>query len=453
MNCWNHRTRAASSPTSKRRGTPLSYRSTLIMSGSGTTTSSVSCCSVGCRRGIPSARGRWNAGRVSSWSGPAISTARSSTPSTPATPITPATSSSSTPWRWSSAGDVERLGRWLTLLGPGAPSRSTSAALATAWFGLATADHTLVVSAIGAALSGGDEGPLADGSPSLAVAVAALRSMAGPDGVPGVLADTETVRNGGGPFVNPWWGFATLARGTAQSMLGDLPGARASLTDSLAVIAGSPAFESCNLAHLALLDFYEGDFVSANRRASRALAIADRHHLDGVVPAISAFAVGAFLAARNRRFDDARAAVAATCEMEARIGELSPRTSLLCNLLLARTYLALGAPADARARLEEAQRARRRDPYRDLPERATRRVGRQSLDRGDRDRFRRERPDRRRASPAPAARDTPVASGDRRPADDQPKHRQEPFRRHLSKAGCLVSKRRRGGSPPTRVSR
>ena len=41
---------------------------------------------------------------------------------------------------------------------------------------------------------------------------------------------------------------------------------------------------------------------------------------------------------------------------------LSPRTSLLCNLLLARTYLALGAPADARARIQEAQRARRRNP-------------------------------------------------------------------------------------------
>ena len=53
------------------------------------------------------------------------------------------------------------------------------------------------------------------------------------------------------------------------------------------------------MAHLAILALRSGDLVNADREATRALAIAHRNDLAGVVPALPAFAVGALVAAER----------------------------------------------------------------------------------------------------------------------------------------------------------
>lgn len=259
-------------------------------------------------------------------------------------------------------GRVARLGGWLELLGADTIDRYPSAAISWAWFGLATGDQQLIHRATAAAERSRWDGPLADGSPSLPVAVATVRAMTAPEGLQGVVRDTEIVRRAGGPAANPWWGISTLLRGTAFSMLGELDRARGLLTAALPAVAGAPGFEAAVLAHLALLHLYDGDLAEADRLASRGLRLAERHDLEGVVPVVSVYAVGALVAARGGRPAEAARAAIVARRMLARLGDLSPRTVLLCNLLLAQAALALGQRAEARALADEAARARRREP-------------------------------------------------------------------------------------------
>ena len=192
--------------------------------------------------------------------------------------------------------------------------------------------------------------------------MAIVKAMAGGEGVPGVVRDTEIARCDGDPSVNPWWGLATLVQGTAYSMLGRDDEARSRLEAALSTIGDAPAFEACALAHLAILALRSGDLVNADREATRALAIAHRNDLAGVVPALPAFAVGALVAARAGRRGEATRAAAVARDMIDRLDLLSPRTALLCNLLLAETALALGDGAAALERTDLARAARRVDP-------------------------------------------------------------------------------------------
>ena len=258
-------------------------------------------------------------------------------------------------------GQVEQLGRWIDMLGDHAMDRSPAAAVATAWYGLATGDAPLVRRAAAAAVSVDHDGPLADGSPNATVALTMIRAMAGLEGVPGVMRDTTFVRAAGDARSNSWWPMATLVLGTAHSMLGDDDLARDLLESSLASIGDAPAFEACGLAHLAFLDLRTGDLASAEREASRSMALAERHHLAGITLALPAFAISALAFARAGRAADAEHAAAVATAMFERLGRLSPRTGLLCNLVLAQAALALGDRATARHRASLAQANRQID--------------------------------------------------------------------------------------------
>lgn len=260
-----------------------------------------------------------------------------------------------------SQGEVARLGRWLDLLGRDSIGHLQAAALAWAWYGIAIGDRRLVQRAVLAAerLPGG--GPLADGSPSVAVAVAMVKTITALDGVPGVLRDTELVRTAGGPATNPWWAYATAARGTALSMLGDLDDAEDLFLKALPYIVDAPVIEAVTNAHLALIALRRGRRVEADRLATAALQIAERHNLEGVTIMIPVFAVGSLVAARQGRPDQARGAATVAKALLGRLDGLSPRAELLAYLLLAEAATALDHPADARELAERASRARARD--------------------------------------------------------------------------------------------
>ena len=258
-------------------------------------------------------------------------------------------------------GRVALLGQWLELLGAEATEQLPAAVVASAWYGIATGDLARVVASIQAADRIGPGRPLADGSPSLEVAMAMVRAVVAGQGLSGVLADTEIVRAGGEAHTNPWWGLATGVRGTACSMLGRLDEARALLLDACPALTLAPAFEAGALAHLALLDLYADDLAGAEAFNRKALALADRHNLEGVVPAIPVFVIGALVSARTGRVEEAKRLTATARSMLIRLGDLAPRAALLGYLLLAKSALALGDPSGARSLVQEAQRARQRD--------------------------------------------------------------------------------------------
>ena len=259
-------------------------------------------------------------------------------------------------------GLVERLRSWVELLGQESIEQSADAAVAWAWYALATGNAELLRRATAAAdrLATDAAGPA--GTPSSAVAAALVRAIMALDGLDGVVRDTDMVRNAGDPKTNPWWAAATMIQGTALAMRGDADLAEQRLQSALRAITGSPMFEAGILAHLANLRLEQNDLKEAAKLSSRALEMAELHRLDGVLVAVSVYAIGALVAARSGNQVTARRAWLTTARLLARLDDLSPRTALFCNILLAETALTLGDPAAAADYAAEARDARRREP-------------------------------------------------------------------------------------------
>jgi len=145
-------------------------------------------------------------------------------------------------------------------------------------------------------------------------------------------------------------------------MGGDVEDAEERLKAALKLITGSPLFEAGILAHLANLRLEQGDLDEAVELSSRALEIAELHRLDGVLVAVSIYAIGSLVAAQDGDRATSLAASMATTRLLARMNDLSPRTPLLCNLVLAEAALSRGDPAAAAEFATEARRAGRREP-------------------------------------------------------------------------------------------
>lgn len=259
-------------------------------------------------------------------------------------------------------GRIGLLGQWIDLLGPELVDRHPSAAIASAWYGVSIVDPAVIARSIHSAEALSWDGPLADGSPSLGVAVAAVRALVAAEGTEGVMRDTAIVRAGGGPAVNPWWGFVTALQGSAATLAGDNDHARELLTAGLAHMAGSPSFEAGYLGILALVEVEDGRLIDAERHAHRAMDLCERHNLEGVILDVHAYAAAALVAAKAGRADQARATSIQARRLLARLGDMSPRSALRGYVALAQAALALGDFAGAQGLVQDAALARERDP-------------------------------------------------------------------------------------------
>lgn len=260
------------------------------------------------------------------------------------------------------AGRPGVLNRRLALLDETTLSSSADAAVAAAWAALADGDATRIRAAAGAALELDHEGPLSDGTGSVAGAIALLAGIIGDGGLEGVMRNTTFVIESGGPDVNPWWGMAMAVQGTALIQLGHYGEARVALTTSVNQVHRIPGFEAG--AHLLLgwLQLREGDLISAVRSADVGRRIADRHELAHVVPLLVVYACDAVIAARAGDKDRARRGIAAVNVSLERLGENSPRTRIFGHQLLAEAEHALQDGAEARRHLNEAYRVYRHHP-------------------------------------------------------------------------------------------
>ena len=147
-----------------------------------------------------------------------------------------------------------------------------------------------------------------------------------------------------------------------MAMRGDTAEAEQCLQSALRLFVGSPMFEAGCLAHLANLRLEQGDLSEATKLSERALQLAEQHRLDGVLVAVSVYAIGALVAARNGDQATARRAWLTSTRLLARLHDLSPRTALFCNLVLAEAALTLGDPSAATDFATEARRSLRREP-------------------------------------------------------------------------------------------
>ena len=258
-------------------------------------------------------------------------------------------------------GRLGQVGEWLDLLGTGAVDEIPEAAIAAAWCAVAAGDRDGAERSCRAAARFADHGPLSDGTPTVEVALAAVRMLMGSRGVDRVVSDAEVVRQAGGPGVNRLWALATGTQGSAYAMLGRPDLARERLSEAIDAVGETPYVRAVGLALLAVLALQDGELATAVTLSRSARSTADAHGLECFAPAISVYAVDALVAANDRRPGDARAAAAIAGATVERLGDLSPRTALLALILLARTAVAVGDRPGARRLLGEAQEARRRD--------------------------------------------------------------------------------------------
>jgi len=260
------------------------------------------------------------------------------------------------------SGHADELQRLLDLLGADAPERWIAAAVATGWCGIGRGDVTTISRALQALTPTPDVGPIADGSVSVSAAIALMRSMIAPNGVRGVVRDAEVVRLAGNHDRNPFWGLATGIQATAYAQLGEDDLARDRFAEAHPTISHLPMFAAGTLSYLAVLDLRAGDLTTAQKRASSALSIAERHHLDTLAPAVPIYAVAAMLAGRTQRRDQAQAASAIATRLLDRLGPLSARSALFAHSCLADAALHLDDRVNARDHLHVAVAAQRRDP-------------------------------------------------------------------------------------------
>jgi len=250
----------------------------------------------------------------------------------------------------------------LGTLGDDAIDRYPAAAIAGAWAGVTSGDRDQIDRAVRSAEASPSQGPLADGSPSVSVAVAMVRAMLANGGIHGVIRNCDIVCDSGDLDTNPWWAMATAIKGTAVSMLGDVELARRLFLTAQPHLKWAHGFEAALEAHLALIDLDTGHPTDAEVHCARALELADRHELEGVMPATVVFATGALLAAVQGHAAESARLSAVTRRMLDRLGPLSPRTALLCNLALARASLALGDLKSVRSCIRLAALAREKEP-------------------------------------------------------------------------------------------
>lgn len=256
------------------------------------------------------------------------------------------------------SGEVDDLVDLTNRLGEGAEEAHAAAALALGWRALGVGDPPMLGRAL-SALAG--HLPASGSPPHLTAAMATLRAMLAPDGLAGVLEDTEVARRVGDAGSNPWWAIATFAQGATYYVLDQSDRASVLFASVYPHIADSPGLGAVTLSYLALLDLDADDAPTARRRLTEASRLLDRHRLDRAMLLVPAFAIGARVAALVGQPELARTRTAQTSAMIATIDPLAPRTGLLCGLCLGEASLHLGDRAGARRYAHDAVAARRLD--------------------------------------------------------------------------------------------
>ena len=242
-------------------------------------------------------------------------------------------------------------------------------------------------------------------------------------------------------LVNPWWGAATVMKGTAEAMLGNASRARILLESALPVTVDLPGFHAAALAHLALLDLAAGDGDGAVERSAAARTLADKYDLCDVVPMMVVYAVSAMMTARVGDLDGSREAIAITEKLLDRLGHLAARTALLGHGLLAWAAVMIGDSElveQASRRRRSCSTARARCGGADAAGGTGPGHGGRQLPAAD----------RCRAPVAALPRDPLLAAADRRGTGGGPRNREEPGDFDLPQAQRGIARRRgRRGAP------
>lgn len=254
-------------------------------------------------------------------------------------------------------GEIATLARWLECLPAEEVRRQPLLALSAGWLALARLDvENLAVwldRVEHLAARPGLRVEVPGDEVDLAVAVSALRMLAGVGGSRRGLESAQVVRDAG-PAASPWWGVSVLMEASARFALGEGadPVEQFSMAEAATRGAGGPHVTS--LANLALAHLLRFEDERAEVLLRQASAEAAAGGVDDYVLSVSLHSVGALAAARRHDAEAARRAAAIAERLIASAGSALTRGALLTWLELAEAALLLGDEAAAARHLRRA---------------------------------------------------------------------------------------------------
>lgn len=199
-----------------------------------------------------------------------------------------------------------------------------------------------------------DEGPMPDGSRSVASWAALVRAVLCTRGVARMRADAEEALDGLSP-ASYWRPSAGLLHGLGLLFSGDKEAGEDALRRNADDVAGSGAIwaEVVTLAELALLALGRSDLEEAAPYVARADELLRRQPIDEYLPAIIQLAARARLALATGKAATARQELVRAMRLRAQFSQSIPWFGVQTRLELARCHLALADVEGARTLLRE----------------------------------------------------------------------------------------------------
>jgi LuxR family maltose regulon positive regulatory protein len=256
------------------------------------------------------------------------------------------------------AGRLHTVRRWLDALGQDGLVSYPPLAVTAAWMLALIGDMQGAQRCLHAAERGSFDGPLPDGSSSLASAITVLRASLGALGVDRMLLDARAATHSEPPG-SPWFPAAMATLGIAHALSGaaEVAVKELELAARLGGEGRPPTAAATALAEMALLAAERDDWQEAEERAGQAVHLIEtagiREHLFSILGYLAA----ARIAAHQRNQLAARQHAGTVLRMNTTLSPAAiPWLSAQVAITLAEIFLELGDFAAARFRAEEAGR-------------------------------------------------------------------------------------------------
>jgi LuxR family maltose regulon positive regulatory protein len=201
-----------------------------------------------------------------------------------------------------------------------------------------------------------ETGPLPDGRASLRSAVAIVRASLGLAGIEQMERDAS-LGYASEPDGSPWKAFCAFLLGVVLDLRGDRTAAIDKLEEAAASTASVvPTVHAWSRAQLAICAMEDEDWEVARDHAERARMEVERSGLQGYTSAALAYAASALACANSRQRAEARRDAMRANRLLAQFNGLTPWMAAEARILVARTFVRLGEPQQARELLRQAQR-------------------------------------------------------------------------------------------------
>jgi LuxR family maltose regulon positive regulatory protein len=255
------------------------------------------------------------------------------------------------------AGRIDEVRAWVDALGDDAPERYPPLAVTAAWVAGLSGDVPGALRNLLTAERGSFQGPLPDGSSSLASGAAMVHATMAPRGVERMVVDARRAVELEPPGA-PWRPTAVMLLANALLMTGDADGAadayrRAAGGDGV----GQPGVTQDSLAQLSLIADGRGDWSAAAAAATEAGRLMRAAGREEFMPSLLTLAAQARVSLHEDRPDRAAAEVAPALRLYREQSPLAfPWFAAHAAVILGELLLDVGAAAQARELAAEAHR-------------------------------------------------------------------------------------------------